>query len=111
MNRRGAGLAFLAMAAALFAARYVTAAIYGSNITGWNSENFRAMFQYVGGGLTAAAAVALVVGGWVSGVGRDQKGIGLLPSDSRCGDAEAIEHSRNRPGSDRKDINPCKVAN
>ena len=63
MNRRGVGVVLIAVAAFLFAARYLAAAIYGSNTTGsWDAELFHGMYGYVGSGLTTAAIVALVAG-------------------------------------------------
>jgi hypothetical protein len=63
VNRRGVGVVLIAIAAFLFAARYVTAAVYGSNTSGsWDAEVFRGLYSYVGSGLTTAAIVALVAG-------------------------------------------------
>jgi hypothetical protein len=60
--RRAIGLGFCAIAAFLFAARYICAAIFGSNVASWSAELFRAMYGYVGPGLSIAAGVSLVVG-------------------------------------------------
>ncbi len=47
MSRRGVGFGFCAVAAFLFATRYLSAAIFGSNRTGWSSEGFNALMDYV----------------------------------------------------------------
>ena len=60
--RQAVGLGFCAIAAFLFAARYICAAIWGSSVTSWSAELFRAIYGYVGSGLTIAAGVSLVVG-------------------------------------------------
>jgi mannose/fructose/N-acetylgalactosamine-specific phosphotransferase system component IIC len=60
--RQIVGLGFCAIAAFLFAARYICAAIFGSNVSSWSAELFRAMYGYVGSGLSIAAGVSLLVG-------------------------------------------------
>jgi hypothetical protein len=62
MSRRTAGVFFILIAALLYASRYLSAAIYGSNQSSWNSQLFNGLLQYVGNGLTAWAVVALIVG-------------------------------------------------
>jgi hypothetical protein len=62
LTRRGVGLGLIAIAAFLYAARYVSAAIFGSGVKSWDAELFRAMYGYVGSGLTTAAIIALVAG-------------------------------------------------
>lgn len=62
MSRRGAGIALIAIASFLYGVRYISAALFGSGINTWNSENFNAMLQYVGSNLNYAAVIALVVG-------------------------------------------------
>ena len=61
MSRRAAGVGFCAIAAFLYASRYITAAISGSNVT-WNSELFPRLLIYVGNSLTILSIVSLVVG-------------------------------------------------
>ena len=56
------GLGFCAIAAFLFAARYICAAIFGSGVTSWSASLFRSMYKYVGSGLSTAAGIALLVG-------------------------------------------------
>jgi len=60
MSRRGVGVTLIAIAAFLYGVRYITAAVFGSGINTWNSDNFNAMLQYVGPNLNYAAAVALL---------------------------------------------------
>ena len=62
MSRRGVGFGFCAVAAFLFATRYVCAAIFGSGVTSWDQELFHGMYINVGSGLTTAAVISLVVG-------------------------------------------------
>jgi hypothetical protein len=50
------------IAAILFTARYLTAAIFGSNLTTWNGELFQAMLEYTGRPLTILSVIALVIG-------------------------------------------------
>jgi len=63
MSRRLTGVILCAIAAMLYAARYLTAAIYGSGQSHtWSADLFAALLRYVGSDLTIAAIVALVVG-------------------------------------------------
>jgi len=62
MSRRAAGIVLVACAALLEAARYLTAAVFGSNVSGWDADLFQAMLQYVGSGLVLWSRVLLIVG-------------------------------------------------
>lgn len=62
MSRRGAGVAFCAIAAFLFGVRYLAAAIFGSGVRGWNADLFDAMLQYVGAVPLVLSLVSLVAG-------------------------------------------------
>lgn len=62
MNRRAAGVCFCAIAAVLFAARYLTAAIFGSGVMSWDAGLFRAMLEYVGTPLLTLSILSLVAG-------------------------------------------------
>lgn len=62
MNRRAAGVAFVAIAAFLFATRYVTAAIFGSSVNSWSRELFHSMLRYTGNALLVMSIVALIAG-------------------------------------------------
>lgn len=62
MNKRGAGVAFCAIAALLYIARYITAAIFGSGVSSWDADLFNAMLKYIGPGLLIMSIISLVVG-------------------------------------------------
>lgn len=62
MNRRGTGAVFCFIAAFLFAARYISAAIFGSGVASWNRELFQAMLQYSGSTLLILSIISLVIG-------------------------------------------------
>jgi len=62
VNRRGTGSVFCFIAALLFAARYISAAIFGSGVASWNRELFQAMLQYSGGTLLTLSIISLVIG-------------------------------------------------
>ena len=62
MNRRGTGVVFCLIAALLFSARFISAAIWGSGVTTWSGEIFDAMYNNIGNRLTIASAISLIVG-------------------------------------------------
>jgi hypothetical protein len=62
MNRRAAGVTFLAIAALLYIARHLSAAIFGSGVQSWNSDLYRGMLSYVGSDLLVLSIVAALVG-------------------------------------------------
>jgi uncharacterized membrane protein YphA (DoxX/SURF4 family) len=69
------GCTLLGISAFLYAARYITAAIFmGAGLGSWNRELFQAAYQYVGDDLTTWASIAFVAGllalavGIVSGI-------------------------------------------
>ena len=62
MSRRTTGSLLIAISAILYATRYLAAAIFGSSLTNWSTELFKAMFQNIGPGLTNWSTVALVAG-------------------------------------------------
>jgi hypothetical protein len=62
MTKRGAGVAFIAIAAFLLAMKYITAAIFGSGVSSWDGNLFNAMMQYVGNTLNTFSFLAMVVG-------------------------------------------------
>jgi hypothetical protein len=62
MSRRAAGIVLVGCAALLESARYLAAAIYGSNMISWNADLFQAMLQYVGNGLVVWSRAMLIVG-------------------------------------------------
>ena len=62
MNNKGVGAIFCLIAAFLMGVRYLSAAIFMSNVVSWDSALFRAGLTYVGPALPTAAIIALVVG-------------------------------------------------
>ena len=62
MSRRTTGVTLLAVAALLYSTRYLAAAIFGSGISSWDADLFRAMLQYVGQGPVTWSLAALVTG-------------------------------------------------
>lgn len=62
MSKRGTGVAFIAIAAFLFSAKYIGAAIFGSGVSSWNEELFNAMLSYVGSPLNVCSIIALIIG-------------------------------------------------
>ena len=76
MNNKGIGAVFCLIASILMAARYVTAAIFMSGVSSWDSELFRSGLDYISPALPTAAIAALIVGVIFLGVGifQDRKG-------------------------------------
>ena len=62
MSRRTTGTMLLAVSAGLYAARYLTAATFGSSLSNWDANLFKAMLQYIGPGLVNWSIIALVAG-------------------------------------------------
>lgn len=68
------GCMLLGISAFLYAARYITAAIFMGGVRSWSRELFQAAYQYVGDDLTTWASIAFVAGllalavGIVSGI-------------------------------------------
>jgi hypothetical protein len=62
MNRRGTGVLFCGIAALLFAARYISAAIFGSGVSFWDARLFNHMLDYMGNGLIIGSVISLLVG-------------------------------------------------
>lgn len=62
MNKRGTGVAFIAIAAFLFSAKYISAAIFGSGLASYNKDLFNAMLEYVGFPLNICSIIALILG-------------------------------------------------
>lgn len=56
------GCTLLGISAFLYAARYITAAIFMGSVRSWNQELFQASYQYVGDDLTTWASIAFVAG-------------------------------------------------
>lgn len=62
MSRRTTGVMLLFIAALLYSTRYLSAAIYSSGISGWSTDLFNAMLEYVGPGLLTWSRAAFVAG-------------------------------------------------
>lgn len=62
MNKRGAGVSFCFIAAFLFSTRYISAAIFGSCVSSWDSGLFNAMLDYTGNTLIILSVISLGVG-------------------------------------------------
>jgi mannose/fructose/N-acetylgalactosamine-specific phosphotransferase system component IIC len=57
------GIELLKIAAFLFAARYIAAALFiGPGLKNWNSALFNSSYQYVGSGLTVGAGISAAAG-------------------------------------------------
>ena len=69
MNNKGVGAVFCLIASVLTAARYMSAAIFMSGVSSWNSELFRAGLEYIGPALPTASAIALAAGIVFLGIG------------------------------------------
>ena len=62
MNNKGTGAVFCLIAAILMAARYISAAIFMSNVSSWNRELFVLGLGYVGPALLIVSVIALIIG-------------------------------------------------
>lgn len=62
MNKRGTGVALCGIAAFLFAARYITAAIFMSGVSSWSNQLFFAGLAYQGTALLTGSIVSLLAG-------------------------------------------------
>jgi len=62
MSKRLTGVIFCFIAAMLYCTMYVSAAIFASSVTTWNSELFQNMLLYVGDKLPNWATISLLVG-------------------------------------------------
>lgn len=62
MNNKGIGAVFCLISAILISAKYMSAAIFMSNITSWDEDLFASGLEYVGPLLSDASLVALVIG-------------------------------------------------
>lgn len=62
MNKRGVGVSFCGLAAFLYASYYLTAAIWGSNMSSWDAETFNHLLSYIGPSLKNYSMVCLCIG-------------------------------------------------
>jgi len=62
MSKRATGIVFICIAAFLYGVRYLSAAIFGSNLPSWNKQMFQEMLESVGNGPLVLSVIALVIG-------------------------------------------------
>ena len=62
MEKRGVGAIFCFIAAILFSARYIAAAIFMSGISSWDSMLFAAGLEYVGIPLLTLSIISFIIG-------------------------------------------------
>lgn len=62
MSKRGSGVAFIAIAAILFSAKYISAAIFGSGVSSWDEGLFNVMLSNVGTPLNTYSLISLGIG-------------------------------------------------
>ena len=62
MNKRGAGVLFCLIAAILFSARYISAAIFMSGVVSWSKDLFLSSLEYIGYPLLSLSTLSLIVG-------------------------------------------------
>ncbi len=62
MNKRGAGVLFCLIAAILFSARYISAAIFMSGVVSWSNDLFLSSLEYIGYPLLSLSTLSLIVG-------------------------------------------------
>lgn len=62
MNNKGIGTVFCLISAILISAKYISAAIFMSNITSWDEDLFASGLENVGPLLSDASLVALIIG-------------------------------------------------
>jgi len=75
MNNKGVGAVFCLISAILFSAKYLSAAIFMSGVSSWDSQLFREGLRSVGPLPSIAALAALLVGAafLVRGIRQDTK--------------------------------------
>lgn len=62
MNNKGVGATFCLMSAILISAKYISAAMFMSNVISWDASLFKSGLDYVGPFLSRASIVALIIG-------------------------------------------------
>ena len=62
MNNKGVGAIFCLITAILESARYISAAIFMSNVSSWDGALFQEGLSYTGNFLHVMAAFALIIG-------------------------------------------------
>ncbi|MCY7772042.1 hypothetical protein MOB66_09040 [Bacillus haynesii] len=62
MSKQGLGVFFIGVSACLYISKYLSAAIFGSNLKSWDEDMFQAMLSYIGPNLTFWSTASLIVG-------------------------------------------------
>ena len=62
MNNKGIGAVFCLIAAILMSARYISAAVFMSNVNSWDSTLFQPGLRYIGPTLKITSIISLVAG-------------------------------------------------
>lgn len=62
MNKRGKGTLFCLIAGLLFSARYISAAVFMSNVTSWDEILFTSGLEYQANGLLISSFISLMAG-------------------------------------------------
>ncbi|WP_341280396.1 hypothetical protein [Paenibacillus sp. FSL H8-0537] len=62
MNKRKTAVTLMSISAFLYGTRYISAAIFGSNIASWNEELFHNMLSYIGPEPLRWSKYALILG-------------------------------------------------
>lgn len=62
MGKRGVGAIFCLIAAILFSARYIAAAIFMSGVSSWDKALFTVGLEYVGSPLVTLSIVSFIIG-------------------------------------------------
>lgn len=62
MNNKSVGVTFCLISAILISAKYISAAMFMSNVTSWDASLFKSGLDYVGPFLSRASIVALIIG-------------------------------------------------
>jgi len=62
MSKRLTGVTFISIAAFLYGIRYLSASVFGSNVSSWNEQLFQAMLNSVGKTPLYISILALIVG-------------------------------------------------
>lgn len=62
MNNKGVGVIFCLISAILVSAKYISAAMFMSNVTSWDATLFKSGLEYVGPFLSIEAILAMIIG-------------------------------------------------
>lgn len=62
MNNKGVGVIFCLISAILVSAKYISAAMFMSNVTSWDATLFKLGLEYVGPFLSIEAILAMIIG-------------------------------------------------